>query len=229
MKHLFTLLLAAGITFSSTASQVVVDKAEMTPLKLQRCQTTTELKNTKQLEQRTLGKTNIPDLTNESCLVLKKPTNQTAWPKNLPYTHNFDDMSGISIIDANNDDMTWKFYNDYGCMYLEGNQSTSADDWLIFDTPLIMKTGENHIVFSYLPRFTNPKESFEVYMGTSTDHTQMTKIGEVLDFYGFSSFKKYSIDFNIETDGQYYFAIRAVSPVNHGGFYIDNLEIAAGI
>ncbi len=227
MKQLFTLLLAVGIAFSSTASQVVVDKAEITPLKLQRYQAT-ESKNTKQPKQRTLGKTNVPDLTNGSEVTLKKTTNQTAGPKNLPYVHNFDDMSGINIVDANNDGMTWNFYKDYGCMYLEGNSTTLADDWLIFDTPLIIKTGENHIVFSYLPRFTNPKESFEVYMGTSTDHTEMTKIGEVLEFYGFSSFQKFSVDFNIEADGQYYFAIRAVSPVNHGGFYIDNLEVAAG-
>ncbi len=228
MKQLFTLLLALGIAFFPTASQVVVDKAEMTSLKLQRYQTT-ELKHTKQLKHRVLGKTNVPDAANESSVSLKNLTNQTALEQELPYVNNFDNMPSYSVVDANNDGITWNFFKNESCMLFEGNSTTSADDWLIFDTPLIIKAGENHIVFSYLPRYTNPKESFEVYMGTSTNHTEMKKIGEMLEFYGFSSYRKFSVDFTIETDDQYYFAIRAISPINHGGFYIDDLEVAAGI
>ncbi len=227
MQKLLTLLLAGGFALSAAASQPVVDKTEKAQQQLQRYQSTT-LRSTKQLKRKMLSEADALGLTKEQGTPLRAAASRSASAQELPYSYTFDDMSGISVVDANNDGLTWSFFDGYGCVRLDGSSESAADDWLIFTTPLNIKAGNNHIVFQYMPRFTNPKESFEVYIGTSTNHAEMTKIGEVLEFRGFSSYQKFTCDFTIEAEGEYYFAIRAVSPVNHGGIYIDNLEVNTG-
>lgn len=104
-------------------------------------------------------------------------------------------------------------------------EDTTGDDWLI-SMPLLFKAGPAHVVFSVSVANPEYTEEFQLYVGSSVDPADMRRIGQFSTSDNEWSDK--AVNFNIDTEGVYYVAIRGVSDSAAGSFRIGDITISEG-
>ncbi len=139
------------------------------------------------------------------------------------------------VVDNNNDDKTW-VRNVYGhgpdaqpgAAQCFTNGSNQSDDYLVLSNPLTLSAGQYHITFHYKPLAWQYNESMKLLFGTNADPTQLTEVlFEDLSF-NHKTWRFSAVNFEVLEDGVYYFAFYVNSPANHGGVFIDNVEVYDG-
>lgn len=140
---------------------------------------------------------------------------------NVPYEGKFDtedERNLWTIIDANNDDVTWQ-YNDYGnCMTVNTNAfviKDSTNDWLI--SPAVhLNVGETYgLTVNMRNTWEDDPERVKLMIGTSlTDTASFKLINEYYPLETKGDLQDFKNDFTVEKEGNYYFAIVNTTPVN---------------
>lgn len=144
----------------------------------------------------------------------------------VPYLETFDtEDSGnlFSVVDANGDGRTWAWFKDNRCMRYSYSVLNAADDWLV--SPPVSLDGAHSYrlsfdAFKYLAGY---NEVVEVWYGTSSDPSSMSRIGVAT----VPSVDPSTLSFVVPAlnTGSHYFALHAVSPANQMFIYIDNFSV----
>lgn len=143
----------------------------------------------------------------------------------LPFTEDFTDglPDNFKVINNNNDGKTWTWQSDGNMRY--DFCSNVADDWLIL--PAMRLEGGKEYKFSTDTwcKAGGFPEKIAVYAGTSPDVSAMTS--EVIAPTAISSTEPVSIDgsFTPETDGIYYFGVKACSDKMMFYLFVDNISV----
>lgn len=140
----------------------------------------------------------------------------------VPYYQSFADAgvfeNYFTVIDANEDGITWrKGYSTEVRFDLTGDNA-KGDDWLI--TPEINLEGGTRYRFTMnMKTFTSGyPEDFNIYVGTAPDDLSTFKlVKEVTGLELYETFSDYNAEFNIETSGKYYVAVRYLSETAKNG------------
>lgn len=149
----------------------------------------------------------------------------------VPFTADFITNPSIfeifSVIDANEDGSTWKWSTSYGAYY-GYNGSNSADDYLI-TMPVALKAGKPYNFIINAAGSSRYPERFEVLMGNEATVEGLTKqvIGATdLDI---NDFVDYEQEVTVEEDGNYYFAVHAISDADMLNLKVRSITIEAGL
>lgn len=152
----------------------------------------------------------------------------------LPFYEDFTpDGSRWEVIDANSDEASWIFgeglkdeVDTKGMGYYGAMAMADGDDYLLLKKPVRMQAGNNHVSFDYFT--VNGNESLELYYGSTDDVTTMKKIGAMDGITNFD-WETYVCNFELPEDGDYYFAVKATSPLATSiVIWITRLTIDAG-
>ena len=155
----------------------------------------------------------------------------TASSYDVPFTLDFSDNFGLcTVVDANNDGITWAM--SFKGLQITDSQNGAQDDWLILPA-FNLKSGEMYEVTVAAKAklgMLNP-EKFEIRMGQGTAPEDMTTLLSTETITSRNKTEERSTTFNVETNGEYNFAIRAIAdPGNEltlEYFEIENLSAMA--
>ena len=117
----------------------------------------------------------------------------------------------FQVVNANNDDATWIYYEEFGAARATYSTQNKSDDWLIFPAINVPSTGEM-LSFSMNVRgmaVTLP-ETFEVWVGKTADTEEMVKLYESGEIRT-ETFQPVSFSFTPQWTGITHFAIRSTS------------------
>jgi hypothetical protein len=148
----------------------------------------------------------------------------------VPFIADFTDSSMMelfNIIDANEDGKTWGWSSSYGAYY-GYSSSNSADDYLV-TMPIALKAGKPYNFIVNAAGSSAYPERFEVLMGKEATVEGLTKqvIGEtVLDTNDFADYEQ---EISVEEDGNYFFAIHAISDADMFNLKVRSITIEAGL
>lgn len=133
-------------------------------------------------------------------------------------------LNDYTVIDANNDKVTWTANKLNGTVEYNWSLKNNADDWLI--TPLIkLEAGKTYTVTVSARSMAGLLEKFEIKMGLENTAAAMTttvmdttevKIGDFTDFGG---------EVKASADGAYCFGIHAVSDADNNGLYLQTIKV----
>lgn len=146
----------------------------------------------------------------------------------VPFIDDFSkgDTYGLyTIINANEDDKTWSESNN--CFSYFFSWMNSADDWLI-TPPVKLKTGETY-TFSFDIKGSSSYdiERYAVSFGRNTDPNSYQELIPSTELKS-SNYVTVKKDINIESDGDYYFGIHALSDAYKGILSVTNIKILNG-
>ncbi len=147
----------------------------------------------------------------------------------LPYANSFDSADKrdeMKVIDANGDDVTWRFEEASASYGWHG--SNSGDDWLV--TPMIRLEAGKTYSFSIdaWRSNTNGTESFEVKLAKEATAEALAAGVQVIENQNVepTEAENYSnMTITVEEDGYYYFGIHCTSPADQYGMSVTNLLI----
>lgn len=149
-------------------------------------------------------------------------------------------LNDWTIINANGDideygdggELTWTFAdltNEIGrtVAILWWNDYEDSDDYMVTKRPVTMKQGDAYFSLDYGGYAMGYYESLELLYGTSPDVESMTKIQDFIEFEGGPALST-QVQFEVPTDGDYYFAIHGISPAGQYAAWVDNILIDNG-
>ena len=148
----------------------------------------------------------------------------------VPFVADFTDSSMMdlfNIIDANEDGSTWGWSASYGAYY-GYSSSNSADDYLV-TMPVALEAGKPYNFIINAAGSSFYPERFEVLMGNEATIEGLTKqvIGEtVLDTNDFADYEQ---EITVEEDGNYFFAVHAISDADMFNLKVRSITIEAGL
>jgi hypothetical protein len=127
----------------------------------------------------------------------------------VPYEQDFTSTNTLgdffTVIDANNDNNTWR--NGWGGeIRIDISSYTgNGDDWLI-TPPITMEAGMKYRYSINMRTFSEGyPEKFKVYVGTNPNDLSTFKLLDQQDnFQQYDDFHDYNVDFNIDKSGDYY-------------------------
>jgi len=152
----------------------------------------------------------------------------------VPYFEDFsakDVVALFTIIDANNDGVTWKYmannYKKFYFMQLYHNSQLASDDWLI--TPPIKLQGGREYYLSFDSHGTAyNNEKIEVKFGPANTIEGMTS--EILPVTVMKKDTSIThLAFTPSTDGNYYVGFHGCSDKNKNYTYVTNIDIQASL
>jgi len=148
--------------------------------------------------------------------------------QDLPYSNTFDtseSLDGMTIIDANHNDETWTWRK--GEVRVRYDSYMAMDDWLI-TPPLNLEAGKMYDVSIKARQGSeNYTERIELKCGSGATAADMTiQIVPPTDVTATATLKGYIA---VETSGEYYVGIHAISDPDTDYLYIDDLEIVEGV
>lgn len=137
-----------------------------------------------------------------------------------PYSQSFADASVLSdyftVIDNNNDNNTWRAgYQGDVRIDINANTAPTGDDWLV--TPAIsLEGGTTYRYTVNLKTFMKGyPEDFELLVGTNPkDVSTFKSIKKEENAEIYESFTDYPANFQVESDGKYYLALRYLGDTN---------------
>ncbi len=148
----------------------------------------------------------------------------------LPYLNTFetlDEQNSFSIIDNNNDGITWHFImnSDYEHYARYSYSDTEdADDWLV--SPSILLQAGKHYRMAFDTRIADSEELIEVAMGNQPTAEAMTR--QVIDPTEVIWTENKTLengDIVVDETGYYYFGIHAISEKDKYRLYADNFLV----
>ncbi len=152
---------------------------------------------------------------------------------NVPYEHAFnsyESTAGYTIINANNDDETWKFMPIFGGLSINYNEDLDMDDWVV--TPGVRLTaGVNYdISIVTMNQSTVWGEKIEVKAGTSpTAQALTTTVIAPSDVKTDKKPLTLTGVFSPEADGIYYFGFHGISPKDNLYLQLMSWSIQYGV
>lgn len=161
-------------------------------------------------------------------------------PVELPFSCNFDDESSMDewvIIDANEDESSWEWCDDSYSSEPDGSGSaTIATDelseekpeYMMTRRPVSLKAGKHYFTYFYHVDDMGSDEHISILYGKTANVNEMEVLADrpsVTD----DSWVRDVINFNVEEEGNYYFAFAAHIGDDAWLFFIDNIEIAEGV
>ncbi len=150
-----------------------------------------------------------------------------------PYLETFEDASAAdayTIIDANNDNCTWGYYENASCMYARYSTVNDMDDWLI--SPAVkLEAGKAYYITADIAAYSSMwgNEKFELKVGSEPTAEGMTTALVQPTEIGHTDFVTYGDYFIPETSGIYYIGIHGCSDADCYYLFAKNLSIGAGI
>lgn len=157
-------------------------------------------------------------------VVIKKVIKGNAY--DVPFSESFDGgLNGFTIIDVNNDSVTWRLTPLGQTVEYSWSDKNNADDWLI--TPAIRLQSGKKYTFSLKARsFTaSTPEKFEVKIGTTPTADAMTT--QIIDTTVVATEDKtdFSSTFSVDADGTYNIGIHAVSDKGNMILTVDDISV----
>lgn len=152
-------------------------------------------------------------------------------PIPAPYTCSFDEEADVdewTTVDGNMDGDTWNIQFTEGYAQIIYNAYMALDDYLVTVNPIALKAGTNKVVIDYNAQSDGYYESFEVLYGKTSNVEDMTVLRTVDDFAMSENGYVLPVNFDIEEDGAYFFAIHATSEADQMGILINSVEISEG-
>lgn len=154
----------------------------------------------------------------------------------LPYAHDFSSGWGEMTVADGNDDGT-KFILTYsGYNYTQGVAYTApsdiaADEWLF--TPVFnLEAGLTYeITFKAKSNSSNTTNELVLATGPEASVSAMEAVdGATLSLaYNWGSWSSHTFTYTATRSGEACFAFHLVSPAGQGSFYMDNIEVSAGV
>lgn len=151
----------------------------------------------------------------------------------LPFTESFYSGFGeFTYEDANKDDNTFKLtYSGYdytrGVLY-EASSSNPADDWL-FTPALPMKKGHIYTM-TYQYKCKDYAQKLEWKAGNAAESTAMNvEIVPTKEYPSQYMYQQETIKITVPSDGNWHLGLHLTSEAAKGNFYIDEIEISAGV
>ena len=149
-----------------------------------------------------------------------------------PYSQDFTEETSTglyTIVDANADSKTWAYYR--GAVRYSTSYAKAADDWLILP-PLKLEAGSSYNL-SYKVYGGNARYTNKLTVMTGNDATvaaMNTTVKEETAYSNTSSTATVeTVTLKPDADGIYYIGFHLTSDASQGFFYIDNIEVSAGI
>ncbi len=148
----------------------------------------------------------------------------------LPYFQDFDTadaMSDMTIIDGNNDEVKWMYWNHHA--FYGFSPTNAANDYLV--TPgIYLEPGKVYrMTLDIWQRDIQFAETFELLIGNApTAEALTTSIYNATNLVDAKT-KTPIADVIVDKAGTYYFAVHAISARNMYGIYIDDLHIRKGV
>ena len=143
----------------------------------------------------------------------------------LPYTNGFDtrdDWEWFTVVNANDDDHTWRYYEQQGRYYYDNDNA--ADDWLL--SPLIKLEAGKRYRFSIDAHCYYDNEQMEVLLGKAVNVDAMTHEvipSTVVDWEEYQAVQ--NDDVRVSQDGFYCFGIHCITEAYHNVLLVDNFLV----
>ena len=143
----------------------------------------------------------------------------------LPYTNGFDtrdDWEWFTVVNANEDDHTWRYYEQQGRYYYDNDNA--ADDWLL--SPLIKLEAGKRYRFSIDTHCYYDNEQMEVFLGKAVDTEAMTQEvipSTMVDWEEYQAVQ--NDDVRVSQDGYYCFGIHCITEAYHNVLLVDNFLV----
>lgn len=148
-----------------------------------------------------------------------------------PFACDFEDESDMelwTILDANEDGVTW-YWSPYDyAAAIDYDFANPLDDYLVTLRPIALEEGSAYISFEYWAGLTDYVENLAVLYGKSSNPDSMQVIAEFESIATGTQTIPVRKNIEIEETGNYFFAFYAYSEPNMYGLYIDNVEIGQG-
>ncbi len=146
-----------------------------------------------------------------------------------PYTNNFDseaDIQGYTVIDSNNDGITWAFNTD--AVYVSYNSSMAMDDWFI--TPGIYLEVGKAYTFSFKVKRQDISfpEIMEVFYGKANTVEAMTQTLLERTTIENTEYSKYEYTIIPDQDDVYFFGFHGCSDSYMYYLWLDDISISEG-
>lgn len=133
----------------------------------------------------------------------------------------------FQVIDANEDEKTWKWSESYGTYY-SYSSSLAADDYLI-SAPVKFEAGKNYrVVVTANCADAGYPEAFRVLVGKEATVAGLNTLIADTTWVATEEAESNEAEFTATEDGTYYVAIQAVSPANMWRLNISSLAIEKG-
>lgn len=147
----------------------------------------------------------------------------------VPYTADFSEAGVIdlfSVIDANNDAVTWKWSASYGAYYPYGENA--GDDYLV-SLPIHLQAGQQYdVVVNAKVASANYPERFEVKVGKAATVEGLTITAIAPTDIASVDADDYEGSFSVTEEGNYYVAIHAISDADMWRLSVNSLTIKKG-
>ncbi len=173
----------------------------------------------------------IKNLLLVSCLLGAATSGFAAEP--LPYSQDFSSysMSGVTVVDANEDSKTWIIsYEPVGFSYATvytPSEAVAADDWVI--TPAFeMLPGYNYKLTFVTVGADDCTNTIEVKAGQGTTAEAMTVPVTSVTVTAQTKTTHEAV-ISVETAGEYNVGFHITSAANQGKVYLDDIRIAEGV
>lgn len=133
----------------------------------------------------------------------------------------------FQVIDANDDEKTWKWSESYGTYY-SYNSSLAADDYLV-SAPVKFEAGKNYrVVVTANCADADYPEAFRVLVGKEATVAGLNTLIADTTWVATEEAESNEAEFTASEDGNFYVAIHAVSPANMWRLNISSLAIEKG-
>lgn len=143
----------------------------------------------------------------------------------IPYEGTFaGSLNDFTVIDANNDKVTWVANKMNGTAEYNFSLTNNADDYLV--SPKVrLEGGKKYTVTVNARSMAGQLEKFEVKMGGENTVAGLTETVMPVVEVATEDFMDFSSDFTAAADGTYHFAIHAVSYADNNGLYIKSIKV----
>jgi hypothetical protein len=147
----------------------------------------------------------------------------------VPYLNDFQsNINGWTILDVNNDDITWELETESGtnkAMKIVYNSSLAMDDWLITPPISLNKDTTYNLRYEYRVESGTYPENLGVYIGSSPTPVALTTL--LNDHFEISNttFSLGQATFTPQTTGIYYIGFHGYSDADMYNLYVDNFRI----
>ena len=133
----------------------------------------------------------------------------------------------FQVIDANDDEKTWKWSESYGTYY-SYSSSLAADDYLV-SAPVKFEAGKSYrVVVTANCADADYPEAFRVLVGKEATVAGLNTLIADTTWVATEEAESNEAEFTATEDGTYYVAIQAVSPANMWRLNISSLAIVKG-
>ena len=183
---------------------------------------------------------NIAKLKGQNSLIKAAPkgklrmATQSASATTYSFNSQADLTNDWTVIDNNKDDYTWVYSDEVvqgsgvAVLWYNEDGTTPSDDYMVLKSPVSLEAGNAYVAMTYGGLSSYGTENLEILWGTSSDVTQMTSLKQYPNFTNEGYVLEDVVDFTVDTEGDYYFAIHGYSDANQWGVFVMDFTVGSG-